>query len=127
MKFNRFFSIFVGGALLSGCVTHPWSPGLNRPVYQVACIGGAYLAGCVAHPSLQDHLKRPTYQVPQPKPARKLLAVRVRPSEPAKVPQRAEDVSALSASSLPFSKEWYDREEEIDQRLRRIMIICRGC
>ena len=35
--------------------------------------------------------------------------------------------SLESQPPLPFSPEWYAREYESDERLKRVLMICRGC
>ena len=97
----QFSSIFVSAILLTGCVSH-------------------------APPPLE--LKRPYFQMAQHKPARKAHDARAQVTSPAELQRQAiHEDGDVSARRLPFSKEWYEREDEIDQRLRRIMIICRGC
>ena len=94
------------------------------------CIGSGLLTGCVTY-STPSEIKRPVYVTPKQKPARQ-VRVEKTPSAPA-VPSAALEkpqpdlVGSVSERPLPFTKDWYEREDKIEQRLREIMIICRGC
>ncbi len=100
---------------------------MKRHLILSICIGGMPLTGCVTH-SPPFEVKRPVYYLSQPAPVRKRLEVQVRPSIPLEAPKKiVDEVGAATNLPMAYTKEWYEREEEIDQRLRRIMIICRGC
>lgn len=136
----KFLAVAACTAALSGCVSagsgYQVENATGRPIPHHALADEVYLDGTgvtarrLAQP--QPGVER-RYAEPLPAGAPTRAIVRSRPT----AIERADSVSSSSTTgsrtsvqadaSKPFSDQWWEKERREDERLKRIMDICRGC
>jgi tartrate dehydratase beta subunit/fumarate hydratase class I family protein len=130
-------------AALAGCVSagsdYQVENATGRPIPHHALADEVYLDGTgvtarnLAQP--QSRVVERRYAEPLPAGAPTRAVVRSRPT----AIERADNVSSTSttgsrtsgradaSASKPFSDQWWENERRQDERLKRMMDICRGC
>lgn len=137
----RFLAVVASAAALSGCASagsgYQVENATGRPIPHHALADEVYLDGTgvtarrLAQPQPGVVERRHAEPLPAGAPTR--AVVRSRPT----AIERADSVSSSSTTgsrtsvqadaSKPFSDQWWEKERREDERLRRMMDICRGC
>ena len=97
---------------LSGCIT---SPTPFQPVVAAAPTGQAILDGTIRNPADWGEAPRRVAAAPIPRP---------RKDEP---PELVGSIHHEAGEEVVFSDAWWAKENQENERLKRVMNICRGC
>jgi hypothetical protein len=135
----KLLAVAACAAALSGCVSagssYQVENATGRPLPQHALADDVFLDGTgvtarrLAQPS--PNVVERHYAEPLPPGAPTRAVARSRPT----AIERPDSVSSTTGSrtsvnadaSKPFSDQWWEKERREDERLKRVMIICRGC
>ncbi|MGV3633936.1 MAG: hypothetical protein ACO1NY_06265 [Pseudorhodoplanes sp.] len=137
----KLLAVAACAAALSGCVSagsgYQVENATGRPIPHHALADEVYLDGTgvtarnLAQPQARVVERR--YAEPLPAGAPTRAVARSRPT----AIERADNVSSSSTTgsrssvqadaSKPFSDQWWEKERREDERLKRVMDICRGC